>query len=145
MLYQDKRSNQRVIACGSRQEDEPFLMVRAEVGDPYYAHVDHLVPVDASTGAILPDDDRGPAAPEEDLPLPAATIPLAETRLNLNTATAEIIAQRVPGLTYRIAKAIKELQVTLPQERFANLDQVRAASSRIDWDAIFSGNSFFLG
>lgn len=145
LLYQDTRNGQRVIAVGPRQLEEPFLMVKSEAGLPYYAHVDQLVPIDSATGELRPDAPAGPAAAEPDLPIPVPSIPLAETRLNLNAATAEAIAARVPGITYRVAKAIKDLQGTLPQERFANIDQVKSASPRVNWDEVIAANAFFLG
>lgn len=143
-LFQDIKTGQRVASVGARQQDEPFLMVRPSDGQPYWAHIDQLTPIDEATGALQPDADRGPAAAEPDLPIPTPTVPLVETRLNLNTASAELIAQRVPGISYRVAKRIKDLQLTLPNEKFAEMEQIKAASSTLNWPAVLESNSFFL-
>ena len=48
-----------------------------------------------------------------------------DTRLNLNTATAEYIQKRLPGVGYATAKKIVEMRMSLSGERFANLKQLR--------------------
>jgi len=63
----------------------------------------------------------------------------------VNTASAEDIARRVPGLGYRTAKKIKSLQLSLPGEVFRNLDQLKASSTRVNWDEVFKSNQLFLG
>jgi hypothetical protein len=119
-------------------------MVKGADGVPYYCAERNLMPCDA---AGTPDfSGAGPVGePTEDDPLPAAVVPIVETRLNLNTATAEDLAKHVPGLAYRVAKAIKDLQTSLPNERFVEMDQLRPVSQRTNWDEIFKANAFYLG
>ena len=118
-------------------------MVRGSDGIVYYASLSQLMPCD-ETGK--PDFDAAyerPDEPEEAIPAPV--IDIIETRLNINAATAEEIARRIPGLGYRTAKKLKDLQLSLPGEVFRNLDQLKPASTRANWDEIFKSNQLFLG
>ena len=49
--------------------------------------------------------------PEEEAP--KAVVPIEDTRLNLNTAPAEQIAKRLPGVGFATAKKIVELRMSL--------------------------------
>ena len=50
-------------------------------------------------------------------------VPAEDTRLNMNTATAEMIAKARLGWI-QTAKSIVELKMSLSGERFANLKQL---------------------
>ena len=118
-------------------------MVKGPDGVPYYASLSQLMPCDSKG---TPDfDARYEKEEEPDEVIPAPIIDIVETRLNVNTATAEEIARRVPGLGYRTAKKLKGLQLSLPGEVFRNLEQLKASSTRVNWDEIFKSNQLFLG
>lgn len=68
-------------------------------------------------------------------PTTRETFPL-DVRLNINTATARQIADSLPGVGLKTARDIKELQTSMPGERFQKLDQLRTIK-RVDWDEIF--------
>ena len=141
-VYQDRRTGRRVTKIGGPSSEE-ICMVKGPDGVPYYASLSQLMPCDA-TGT--PDFDAAYERPEEpDEAIPTPIIDIVETRLNVNSATAEEIARRVPGLGYRTAKKLKGLQLSLPGEVFRNLEQLKAASTRVNWDEIFKSNQLFLG
>jgi len=142
-IFQDRKTGKRVLQVGGGGGKEDFVMVKGPDGVPYYASLAQLMPCDDKG---TPDFDacyEKPEDPEEAIPAPV--IDIIETRLNINTATAEEIARRVPGLGYRTAKKLKSLQLTLPGEVFRNLDQLKASSTRVNWDEIFRQNQIFLG
>lgn len=119
-------------------------MVRGNDNVAYYASLEQLLPCDEATGA--PDFDHQYVKaedPEEQIPEPV--VDLIETRLNVNTATAEDIAKRVGGIGYRVAKKIKELQLSQPGEVYRHLDQIKAASTRVNWDEVLRANQLFIG
>ena len=74
--------------------------------------------------------------------MPESVIP-ADNRLNLNLATAEGIAKTVKGVGYATAKKIVELRLSLPGEKFKNLEQLRKIT-RVDWDEVFKNDLIYL-
>jgi hypothetical protein len=144
VIWQDRRTGKRVVQVGgAAPTKEDFCMVRGGDGVVYYANLSQLMPCD-ETGK--PDfDSQFEREEEPDEKIPDPVINIVETRLNINTATAEEIARRIPGLGYRTAKKLKGLQLSLPGEVFRNLDQLKPASTRANWDEIFKSNQIFLG
>jgi len=72
------------------------------------------------------------------VPTKKETFPL-DVRININTASARQIADTLPGVGLKTARDIKDLQLSLPGERFQKLEQLRGIK-RIDWDEIFKEN-----
>jgi hypothetical protein len=144
-FYQDRRNGQRVRMVGGASTKEEFILVEGQDRKPYYAELSQLVPCDEQG---RPDFDarlEGVVAKEEkDETPPEPVIPIVETRLNLNMATAEEIAKRVPGVGYRIAKRIVDTRLTLPAEKFVNLEQVVAVSNRVNWDEVLRSDLVFV-
>jgi len=79
--------------------------------------------------------------PEEEAP--KVVVPLEERRLNLNTATAEVIQKRLPGVGYSTAKKIVELRMSLSGERFANLGQLENIP-RVNWEKFIEEDLIFI-
>lgn len=73
-----------------------------------------------------------------------SSIPM-ETRLNINLATAEMIADRLNGIGYKTAKEIVEKRSELAGERFTSLKQLEETTGRVDWKEIFKQDLVFLG
>ncbi len=71
-------------------------------------------------------------------PTQRETFPL-DTRININTASARQIADALPGVGLKTARDIKDLQLSLPGEKFTRLDQLKAIK-RVDWDELFKEN-----
>ena len=144
VLYQDKRTGKRVRRVGGGNNKEEWTLVKGNDNVAYYASLEQLLPCDEKTGT--PDFDHTYVKaddPEELIPEPV--VDLIETRLNINTATAEEIAKRCAGIGYRVAKKIKELQLSQPGEVYRHLDQIKAASTRVNWDEVVRSNQLFIG
>jgi len=142
-MFLDRRSGKRVAQCGGINSDG-LMMVKGADSVPYYVNASNLVPCN-SEGAPDYSGQVAAGAAAEDDPIPVAAVPVVETRLNLNVASAEDLARAVPGLGYRVAKAVKALQTTLPGERFTAMDQLRPVSPRTNWDEVIESNTFYLG
>lgn len=144
-IFQDKKNNKRVRQVGGASGSEGFMLVQAEAGPPYYVSRKHLMPCDEAgnpdMGATAESGEEEAKANE----IPEPKVGIVETRVNLNAASAEEIARRIPGIGYRVAKKIKEVQLTQPGEQFRNLEQVKACGPRVNWDAVLAENLFFLG
>ena len=72
------------------------------------------------------------------VPTKKETFPL-DTRMNINTASARQIADALPGVGLKTARDIKDLQMSMPGERFQRLEQLKGIK-RVDWDEIFKEN-----
>lgn len=72
------------------------------------------------------------------IPTNKETFPL-DTRINLNTASARQIADALPGVGLKTARDIKDLQTSMPGEKFVRLDQLKSIK-RVDWDEIIKEN-----
>ena len=79
--------------------------------------------------------------PEEQAP--EVVVPLEDRRLNLNTATAEVIQKRLPGVGYATAKKIVEMRMSLSGERFANLKQLENIP-RVNWEQLIEEDLIFI-
>ena len=66
------------------------------------------------------------------------TFPL-DIRVNINTASARQIADALPGVGLKTARDIKDLQLSMPGEKFVRLDQLKSIK-RVDWDEIIKEN-----
>lgn len=142
-MYLDSRTGKLVRQVGGGGNSEEFVMVMGNDKVPYHVQLAKLVPCDAS-GTPNYDMVQAKAEEPDEVP-PAPVVDLIDTRLNINTATAEEIHKRVPGIGYRTAKKMKDIQMSLPGEVFNNLEQVKAASNRLNWDSIFRQNLLFIG
>ena len=80
---------------------------------------------------------------EREEKLPESVVPVEDTRLNLNTAQAEQIAKRLPGVGYATAKKIVELRMSLSGERFANLKQLENIP-RVNWEQLIEEDLIFI-
>jgi DNA uptake protein ComE-like DNA-binding protein len=59
--------------------------------------------------------------------------------LNINSATAQMIADHIKGIGLKTAREIKDIQMSLSGEKFSNLDQLKQIK-RVDWDSVFAAN-----
>lgn len=141
-LYQNTKNGQIVEFVGHHDKD--WAMIKNASGSVMYVPLADLVsyePGKGRTGDTIPSQSAEPREDEDKMPETA--IP-AETRLNMNMATAEAIAKHVKGIGYATAKKIVELRLALPGERFKNLDQLRKIG-RVDWDEVIGADLIFIG
>ncbi len=139
-LFQDKNTGKLVEFIS--KHDKEFAMIRDSGGSISYVTLDQLVPYDREKGrltnVVSPD-----IAPEPEEQAPETVVPIEDTRLNLNAATAEMIQKRLPGVGYATAKKVVELRMSLSGERFTNLKQLENIP-RVNWDQLIEDDLIFI-
>ena len=139
-LMQDQKTGKLVEFIGTH--DKEYAMIRDGAGNVSYVTLEQLVPYSHEKGRLTKV-----AAPqlevEKEEELPKTVVPSEDTRLNLNTASAEIIAKRLPGVGYTTAKRIVELKMSLSGERFSNLKQLENIP-RVNWDQLIADDLIFI-
>ena len=139
-LMQDQKTGKLVEFIGTH--DKEYAMVRDGAGNVSYVTLDQLLPYSQEKGRL-----SKVAAPqleiEKEEPVPMSLVPSEDVRLNLNNASAEMIAKRLPGVGYTTAKRIVELKMSLSGERFTNLKQLENIP-RVNWDQFISDDIIFI-
>lgn len=67
----------------------------------------------------------------------------AFNRVNINSATPQLLTQVLKGVGLKTATEIKELQQSMPGERFTKLDQLKSIT-RVDWDSVLEGDHVYV-
>tara|TARA_R100001224_G_scaffold88679_1_gene57763 strand:+ start:34 stop:474 length:441 start_codon:yes stop_codon:yes gene_type:complete len=139
-LFQDTKTGKLVEFIA--KHDKEFAMVRDAGGVITYVTLEQLVPYSREKGRLA-KVEAPQIAPEPEEPLPNPVVPIEDTRLNLNTAPAEQIAKRLPGVGYATAKRIVELRMSLSGERFNNLKQLENIP-RVNWEQLIAEDLIFI-
>ena len=137
-LYQDQRTGKLVEFISTVDED--FAMVRDAGGNVVYKTFEQLIPYDKDKGRL---SKVKKISIEKEDKVPETTVPVEDYRLNLNMASAEQIAKRLPGVGYTTAKRIVELRMSLSGEQFSNLKQLENIP-RVNWDQIIKDDLIFI-
>ena len=137
-LYQDEKTGKLVEFIS--KVDQDYAMVRDSGGNVTYKGLDQLIPYDKDKGRL--SKIKMPSSQKEEK-LPETTVPIEDYRLNLNMASAEQIAKRLPGVGYATAKRIVELRMSLSGERFSNLKQLENIP-RVNWDQLIEEDLIFI-
>ena len=132
MLYQHKKTGARVKVV-SEWDNGDWYMVEDQDGRLYTAYKSELVPDEDATKKVKTLQVKDKASQEEPRTFPP------DTRLNINGATARMIADHIKGIGLKTAREIKDLQMSLSGERFNNLEQLKQIK-RVDWEAVFAAN-----
>ena len=138
-LFQDTKTGKLVEFIS--KHDKEYAMVRDAGGAVLYVTLDQLVPYDKDKGRLSKVKAPILEVPEEQAP--TTVVPLEDRRLNLNTATAEIIQKRLPGVGYATAKKIVEMRMSLSGERFNNLKQLENIP-RVNWEQLIEEDLIFI-
>ena len=140
-LYQNTKTGQLVEFIS--HHDKEWAMVKNSSGSVAYVALADLVGYGAGKGrnGVSIEPQSAEVEVDEDK-LPETIIP-ADTRLNLNVGTAEGIAKHVKGIGYATAKKIVELRLSLPGERFKNLEQLKKIG-RVDWDEVIAADLIYI-
>jgi DNA uptake protein ComE-like DNA-binding protein len=138
-LFQDERTGKLVEFIS--KHDKEFAMVKDAAGVVTFLSLEQLVPYDKQKGRMAKIKAPELAVPEEQAP--ETVVPIEDVRLNLNTAPAEQIAKRLPGVGFATAKKIVELRMSLSGERFANLKQLENIP-RVNWDQLIAEDLIFI-
>lgn len=132
MLYKHKKTAARVKIV-SEFDNGDWYMVEDQDGRLFTAYNSELEPDEEATKKVKTLQVKDKAAQEEPRSFPP------DTRLNVNAATAQMIADHIKGIGLKTAREIKDLQMSLSGERFNNLEQLKQIK-RVDWDAVFAAN-----
>ena len=132
MLYQHKKTGARVKVI-SEFDNGDWLMVEDQDGRVFTAYKTELAPDEVATKKVQTLQVKDKASQEE----PRAFPP--ETRLNINSATPQMIADHIKGVGLKTAREIKDLQMSLSGERFHSLEQLKQIK-RIDWEAVLAAD-----
>tara|TARA_R100001530_G_scaffold22312_2_gene18427 strand:+ start:2227 stop:2637 length:411 start_codon:yes stop_codon:yes gene_type:complete len=132
MLYQHKKTGARVKVI-SEWDDGDWFMVEDQDGRLFTCYKTEIVEDKKAEKIVKPLRIKDAANKEE-----VRTFP-PETRLNINGATPQMIADHIKGIGLKTAREIKDLQLSLSGEKFANLDQLRQIK-RVDWDAVIAAD-----
>lgn len=128
------------VSVLSVHDDGEYMMVRSETtGKVFFAHKNQLVGADSDNKEAKVVTKRGNRRQ-----LATATPVVAtEDRVNINTATPQKLTQVLKGVGLKTATEIKELQQSLPGERFMKLDQLRSIA-KVDWDAVLEDGAVYV-
>ena len=140
-LFQDSKTGKLVEMLGTH--DVIYAKVKDASGIIKYVTLEQLIPYDAQKGRLAKIPDVIAKATKEEN-APVQVVPLEDSRLNMNNATAEIIQKILPGVGYTTAKRIVELRMSLSGERFSNLKQLENIP-RVNWDQLIEEDRIFIG
>jgi DNA uptake protein ComE-like DNA-binding protein len=132
MLYKHLKTNVRVKVV-SEWDNGDWFMVEDQDGRLFTAYKNELAPDEQATKTVKTLQVKDKAAKEEPRSFPP------DNRLNVNSATAQMIADHIKGIGLKTAREIKDLQMSLSGERFNNLEQLRQIK-RVDWDSVLSAD-----
>ena len=132
MLYQHRKTGARVKIV-SEWDNGDWFMVEDQDGRLYTAYKTELSPDEEATKKVKTLQVKDKAAKEEPRNFPP------DHRLNVNSATAQMIADHVKGIGLKTAREIKDLQMSLSGERFNNLEQLKQIK-RVDWDSLLAAD-----
>ena len=138
-LFQDTKTGKLVEFIS--KHDKEYAMVRDAGGTIAYLTLEQLVPYEQGKGRL--SKVAAPILEVKEEEAPKTVVPLEEYRLNLNTATAEVIQKRLPGVGYATAKKIVEMRMSLSGEKFANLKQLENIP-RVNWEQLIEEDLIFI-
>jgi len=138
-LFQDTKTGKLVEFISKHDKD--YAMVKDASGNVTYLTLDQMVPYEQGKGRLA--KVTAPILEVKEEEAPNRVVPLEESRLNLNTATAEFIQKRLPGVGFATAKKIVEMRMSLSGERFANLKQLENIP-RVNWDQLIEEDLIFI-
>lgn len=141
MLYQYKETGGLVEVVS--KHGDGILMCLDSQDEVIYVEESSLVPHLEATNEKIRTEERLTAQLEAEGVKPAKpttreTFPV-DVRININAASARQIADAIPGVGLKTARDIKDLQTSMPGEKFQRLEQLKSIK-RVDWDEIFKEN-----
>jgi DNA uptake protein ComE-like DNA-binding protein len=132
MLYQHKKTGARVKVV-SEWDNGDWFMVEDQDGRLYTVYKTEIELDESATKKVKTLQVKDRAAQEEPRTFPP------DTRLNVNSATAQMIADHIKGIGLKTAREIKDLQMSLSGERFNSLEQLKQIK-RVDWNAVMAAD-----
>ena len=132
MLYQHKKTGARVKIV-TEWDNGDWFMVEDQDGRVFTVYYTEIEKDERASRKVKTLQVKDAASGEEPRKFPT------DTRLNINAATPQMIADHIKGIGMKTAKDIKDLQTSLSGERFHNLEQLRQIK-RVDWDSVFAAD-----
>ena len=132
MLYQHRKTGARVKIV-SEWDNGDWFLVEDQDGRLYTVYKTEITPDESATKTVKTLQIKDKAAKEE----PRAFPP--DIRLNINSATAQMIADHIKGIGLKNARELKDIQMSLSGERFTTLEQLKQVK-RVDWESVFAAN-----
>ncbi len=105
MLYQHKKTGARVKVV-SEWDNGDWFMVEDQDGRLYTVYRTEIEPDESATKKVKTLQVKDRASQDEPRTFPP------DTRLNINGATAQMIADHIKGIGLKTAREIKDLQMT---------------------------------
>jgi DNA uptake protein ComE-like DNA-binding protein len=122
----------------SEHDEGEYKMVRSlTTGKVFFAHKNQIA-------EILKEEEpqEKPVKQRRGRQIVKPEVP-AFNRININSATPQLLTQVLKGVGLKTATEIKELQQSMPGERFTKLDQLRSIT-RVDWDSVLEGDTVYV-
>ena len=132
MLYQHRKTGARVKVI-SEFDNGDWLMVEDQDGRIFTAYKTELTLDEVATKKVTTLQVKDKAAKEDPRDFPP------DHRLNVKSATAQMLADHIKGIGLKTAREIKDLQMSLSGERFNNLEQLKQIK-RVDWNAVLAAD-----
>jgi DNA uptake protein ComE-like DNA-binding protein len=132
MLYKHTKTGARVKVV-SEWDGGDWFMLEDQDGRIFTAYHTEIKPDETATKKVKTLQVKDAAAKEEVRSFPP------ETRLNINSATAQMIADHIKGIGLKTAREIKDLQLSLSGERFTTLEQLKQIK-RVDWESVIAAD-----
>ena len=132
MLYQHTKTGARVKVI-SEWDNGDWFLVEDQDGRLYTVYKTEITPDESATKTVKTLQIKDKAAKEE----PRAFPP--DIRLNINSATAQMIADHIKVIGLKTARELKDIQMSLSGERFTTLEQLKQVK-RVDWESVFAAN-----
>ena len=127
----------KVSIISTHDDGEYFMVKSLTTGKVFFAHKNQIAEKDVEV-----EEGEKPVKRRRGRQIVRPEVP-ALTRININSATPELLTQMLKGIGMNTAVAIKELQQSLPGERFSKLDQLKSISN-IDWDSVLEGDIAYV-
>lgn len=137
-----KPTGTEVTVISSNDGGEFFMVKSVSAGSVFYAHKNQLdyeatEPSKGDTGVSSRRGRRKVSRPVAESAAPSTP------RTNLNLATPEALTQVLKGVGIKTAMQVKELQQSLPGEKFRTLDQIRGVGG-VDWDIVLADAAVYV-
>jgi DNA uptake protein ComE-like DNA-binding protein len=127
----------KVSVVSVHDEGEYFMVRSITTGKVFFAHKNQIIEqnLEPETTEKTAKQRRGRTIAKPDVP--------AFNRVNINTAPPELLTQVLKGVGMKTAIQIKELQQSMPGERFSKLDQLKDIK-HIDWETVLADNHVYV-
>jgi hypothetical protein len=127
----------KVEVLSSHDEGEYFMVRSLTTGKVFFAHKNQIVEVEKEPVVEPPTvkQRRGRQVVKPEVE--------AFNRVNINSATPQLLTQVLKGVGLKTATEIKELQQSMPGERFTKLDQLKSIT-RVNWDEVLADDRVYV-